>query len=249
MPTLKQDGALVTGANIVADVFNRYFTSVAKNIASKLKKPQGKWTENLMTFYANVKRKSFSLKPLSKEWVMKQLKSLSVHKATGPHKISAKFLKDGAEILAVPMRHIINLSIETSKVPTAMKLAKVVPIIKKGSRLEARNYRPISLLQIISKIIEKAINEQVVTYLESTKILMNRQHGFRRGFSTETAVISLVDQIRNQIGQKRHTAAIFIDLRKAFDTVDHSLLLEKMNVIGFTQQAKNWFKSYLENRS
>ena len=78
---------------------------------------------------------------------------------------------------------------------------------------------------------------------------MNRQHGFRRGFSTETAVISLVDQIRNQIGQKRHTAAIFIDLRKAFDTVDHSLLLEKMNVIGFTQQAKNWFKSYLENRS
>ena len=78
---------------------------------------------------------------------------------------------------------------------------------------------------------------------------MNRQHGFRRGFSTETAVISLVDHIRNQIGQKRHTAAIFIDLRKAFDTVDHSLLLERMNVIGFTQQAKNWFKSYLENRS
>ena len=78
---------------------------------------------------------------------------------------------------------------------------------------------------------------------------MNRQYGFRRGFSTETAVISLVDQIRNQTGQKRHTAAIFIDLRKAFDTVDHSLLLRKLNVIGFTQQAKNWFRSYLENRN
>ena len=78
---------------------------------------------------------------------------------------------------------------------------------------------------------------------------MNRQHGFRRGFSTETAVISLVDQIRNQMGEKRHTAAIFIDLRKAFDTVDHSLLLEKLNVIGFTQQAENWFRSYLENRN
>ena len=248
VPTLKQDGVLVTEANIVADVFNKYFTSVAKNIASKLKKPKGKWTDNLVIFYANVKRKSFSLKPVSKEWVMKQLKSLSVHKATGPDKISAKFLKDGAEILTVAMRHIINLSIETSKVPTAIKLAKIVPIFKKGSRFEAGNYRPISLLPIISKIIERAINEQVVSYLESTKILMNRQYGFRRGFSTETAVISLVDQIRNQTGQKRHTAAIFIDLRKAFDTVDHSLLLEKMNVIGFTQQAKNWFRSYLENR-
>ena len=106
VPSLKQDGVLVTEANIVADVFNRYFTSVAKNIASKLKKPKGKWTDHLMTFYANVKRKAFSLKPVSKEWVMKQLKSLSVHKATGPDKISAKFLKDGAEILAVAMRHI-----------------------------------------------------------------------------------------------------------------------------------------------
>ena len=78
---------------------------------------------------------------------------------------------------------------------------------------------------------------------------MNRQYGFRRGFSTETAVISLADQIRNQLGEKRHTAAIFIDLCKAFHTVDHSLLLEKLNVVGFTQQTKNWFQSYLENRN
>ena len=134
----------------MSDVFNRYFTRVARNIASKLKIPKGKWADNLVTFYANLKRKSFSLKPVSKEWVMKQLKSLSVHKATGPDKISAKFLKDGAETLAVAMRHIINLSVETSKVPTAIKLAKVVPIFKKGSRFEAGNYRPISLLPSIS---------------------------------------------------------------------------------------------------
>ena len=78
--------------------------ALIKNIAAKFKKPQGKWTHNLVTFYTNVSRKSFGLKPLSKEWVMKQLKSLSVHKATGPDKISVKFLKDGAEILVLPMR-------------------------------------------------------------------------------------------------------------------------------------------------
>ena len=132
-------------------------------------RPQGKCTEHLVTFYANGTRKSFRLKPLSKEWIMKQLKSLSVHKARGPDTRSAQVLEDGAEILVVTTRHIINFSSETSKSIQSYQVAKVLSVVKNGFCLEARKYRPASLLPIISEIIEKVINEHVVRYLESTK--------------------------------------------------------------------------------
>ena len=124
-----------------------------------------------MTFYANGKRKSFRLKPLSKEWIMKQVKSLSVHKVRGPDTRSAKCLEDSAEILVVTTRHIIHFSSETSKSIQSYQVAKFLSVVKNGFCLEARKYhpRPASLLPIISEIIEKVINEQVVRYLESTK--------------------------------------------------------------------------------
>ena len=167
----------------------------------------------------------------------------------GIDKIPAKFLKDGAPIIAEHLTNIVNLSIKFSVFPSQCKIAKIKPLFKKGKKTESKNYRPISLLPLISKIIEKAIHEQVQNYLQKNELLYVYQSGFRPNHSTDTCLSQLTNMILTGVEKKKHTGMILIDLQKAFDTLDHEILLQKMKCIGFSDKVTKWFHSYLTGRA
>ena len=190
----------------------------------------------------------FEFSNVSEEDVKKILLSLDTSKAAGIDQIPAKFLRDGAEVLALPLGNIINLSIKLSTFPEECKIAKLKPIFKKGARTDPKNYRPISLLPLVSKIIEKSIHFQIEDFLNKKKLIYMYQSGFRTNHSTDLCLAQLIDFVATGMDKQMHTSMILVDLQKAFDTLDHGVLLEKMKYFGFRASVIKWFESYLSNR-
>ena len=151
-------------------------------------------------------------------------------------------------VLADKLAHIINLSFTSSTVPNQLKIAKVIPIFKKNEINKSENYRPISLLSSINKIMEKLMYKRVINFLNRHKILYEFQFGFRQNHSTSLALIEIVDNILEDLQNGKYVAGIYLDLSKAFDTVDHKILLNKLNHYGIRGTVLDWFSSYLENR-
>ena len=162
--------------------------------------------------------------------------------------LSGRFSKDGAKS-QLNLTDLCNLSITSGKLPDSCKIAKLKPIYKKGSLTEASNYRAISLLPLISKLIEKVIHDQTSAFLNSRNFLYNYQSGFCKNHSTDFCLSFLNDKILKVFDQGLITGMISIDLQKAFDTVDHDILLQKLYAIGFSKHSVNWFQSYLISRT
>lgn len=171
---------------------------------------------------------------------------LNENKSTGLDGISPRFLKDGADILVHPVTHIINTSITSGIVPADLKVARVTPLYKKKSMLDVGNYRPVSVLSTVSKILEKAVYTQVELYLGSKKLIYDYQSGFRQNFSTNTCLVHLTDYIRGEIGKGNYVGLVALDVQKAFDCVNHDILCRKLELMGIES---SWFKSYLSDRS
>ena len=201
-------------------------------------------------FYKKLKpnTEKFELLYITKNITKKLLCCLDVSKAAGIDEIPSRFLKDRAKILAKPISDIINLSIKLSTFPDKCKIAKLISLFKKGSKTDLKNYRPISLLPLLSKLIEKAIHIQTQEYLDKHGLLYKFQSGFRKKFSTDSCLVQLSDFIINAMDKGLHTGMTLIDLQKAFDTLDHDILLEKMECLGFKKPVIKWFESYLSNR-
>ena len=130
-----------------------------------------------------------------------------------------------------------------------MKLAKVIPIFKTGSKLSVTNYRPISLLSVFSKIFEKLAHEQLYKFMITNSVLFESQFGFQKGKSTIHSLIEIVENIRNCMDNSMYGCGIFIDLKKAFDTVNHEILIKKLEHYGVRGTSREWFSSYLNNRT
>ena len=152
------------------------------------------------------------------------------------------------DIFAFNLTKIYNTSLETGEYPPAGKVAKDIALFKSGTRYDTNNYRPISLLSCFNTIFEKLICKRLTSVLEVNKILYCYQYGFRKLHSTTLALIEFTDAIRRFLDQGQHVISVFIDLRKAFDTVDHDILLYKLSRYGIRGHANNFFKSYLNNR-
>lgn len=248
---VKIDGKINHDPISVANKFNNFFTTVATKLVNKLspaKKMFTTDTEIFQNFYKDkgACKNAFKFSQVSSEFILKELSKLNISKSTGLDEIPARFLKDGASILVKPVTFLINLSIELQDVPKELKVAKVKPLYKKGDRTECGNYRPVSVLCIISKILEKAIYVQMSEYLDKNNLLFQYQSGFRNLYSTETCLIHLTDYIREQTALGNYTGMMMIDLQKAFDTVDHKILCEKLYFMGF--ESTKWIKSYLSDR-
>ena len=196
----------------------------------------------------NLVGKSFSFEPVAYTSVLKLLQQLNPHKSAGIDSLTGKFLKEGAPVLAAPITNLINLSISLSSFPDDCKIAKLKPLYKKEAKTKPKNYRPISLLPLISKIIERIIHDQTQVFLDENKILFTYQSGFRKHYSTDTCLSYLTDRVRNGFEKGSLTGMILIDLQKAFDTIDHKILTEKMSCLGFAESTIRWYKSYLTNR-
>ena len=151
--------------------------------------------------------------------------------------------------ICTPLQHIFNLSFSTGQHPDILKISKTIPIYKKGSRLSVSNYRPISLLSNLNKILEKLVHNRVYKFLEDFQCIYSLQFGFRKKHSTNHALIDITETIRQALDDKKHVCGVFVDLQKAFDTVNHDILISKLDHYGIRGTANNWFASYLKNRS
>ena len=175
--------------------------------------------------------------------------SLDTSKATGPYSIPCQVLNALPTEISTILSEIFNQSFKTGKFPQALKYVKVVPIYKnKGSPFDTGNYRPISLLSNVDKILEKLVHKRMMKFLEKNKILRNRQFGFRKKHSTVHGLVTLTEDIKTSIDEGKLSCGVFIDLQKAFDTVEHKILLKKLESYGFRGVANDWFSTYLSNR-
>ena len=146
------------------------------------------------------------------------------------------------------MLHVFNLSIVKGIFPDDLKIACVTPVFKGDDEKDLENYRPISVLPCFSKILERIMYNRLYNHLIKNNILYSKQFGFQKGHSTEYAIIQLIDQINNNFENNEFTIGVFIDLSKAFDTVDHRILLKKLIHYGVNGNNIRWFESYLTNR-
>ena len=249
---LEIDGNLCFDPAKIAHHFNEFFTNIASNLVNKLPASCGMFSVNSSTFQDYYGSKlggstRLSLSHVTEDFIEKELRGLNATKSTGLDNIPARFLKDGASILKTPITHIVNLSITTSTVPKEFKIAKVKPLYKKSKQTDVGNYRPVSILNIVSKVMEKAIYIQLENYLVQNNLLYKHQSGFRQSFSTDSCLIHLLDFIKCQSSRGLYTGLVMLDLQKAFDTVNHDILLGKLKAMGL--ESVEWFRSYLSERS
>ena len=228
----------------ITETFNKFFSEIGGNLAKNFPNDFSEF-QNYLGESATY---SMFLFNTTEAEIIKIIKSLKNTNSTGFDNFSTKFIKLSAPILAPALVKLFNLSIQTGVYPDLLKVAKVIPIFKKGDSTSVNNYRPISILSPINKIFEKIIYSRLLKFINKTNILYKYQYGFRKNHSTEHALIELVDQIRSSIGENKMTCGIFIDLSKAFDTVNHQILLHKLEHYGIRGKALELFKSYLSNR-
>ena len=169
--------------------------------------------------------------------VLKHLQGLKRKCAVGLDNIPASFLKDTKYVISKPLAHIINCSLKSGIVPSDFKQARVAPIYKSADRV---NYRPISILPAVSKILEKCVHRQLMDHIETHQLLSQFQFGFRKHHSTELATVYFTDEIRKAMDKGMLTGAIYIDLSKAFDTISHSSIIEKLPDFGITGMPQQW---------
>ena len=234
-------------ASIKANSFCSYFSTIVQtlkgkiflltNTAWKMPKKSSSRTD-----------KVFRFKYVSKIFVEKELKSFKRKKATGLDNLPPSLLKDCASSISKPLCFIINLSLQTKSFPNIWKRARVVPAHKSGPTNLPENFRPISILPALSKILEKAVHLQLTEFLDSNKLLSNRQFGYRSKRSTDLAATLLCDDIRREVNDRKFVGAVFIDLSHAFDTISHSNLLSKLATYGISNDELEWFECYLFNR-
>ena len=169
-------------------------------------------------------------------------------KSLGPNSIPKKILKSLSLLLSVPLSQIINESFQSGIFPDKMKFATVIPVFKKGRPLTASNYPSISLLSVFSKITEKVMYERLYKFLEKHQILHSLKLGFRASHSINHALVSLTEAIKNSLDNRKFGCGIFIDLQKPFDTVNHHILLMKLEHYGIRGTSLDWSESYLSDR-
>ena len=162
--------------------------------------------------------------------------------------LSMHFIKQIDAQILIPLKHVLSLSLQTGEIPHQLKVAKVVPIHKSGDSADMNNYRPISLLNTFSKILEKIVAIRLTNFLDENKILSPNQFGFRQGHSTVHAMTHLVNFVTGALNAKKHAVLVFCDLRKAFDTCNFDILLQKLSKFGIRGLELKWFENYLKNR-
>jgi len=180
--------------------------------------------------------------------VISLLEGLDTRKSTGPDGLSALFLKQVAVEIAEPLAYIYNKSLSTGSVPADWKKSNVTPVHKSGNTDDPGSYRPISVVPIVAKVLEKVIASQLNLFLENHKLLHNLQGAYRHGRSANEILLYAVDTIVQVVDHGDYICAAFLDLRKAFDSLDHHLLLKRISGLGVTGVELQWFVDYLSNR-
>ena len=253
--SIKQENIKLTDEQDIANAFNLHFTSVVDQYIDVIPPSSNNDTAQHdfqpLTHFVKTKLppdNMFQIPLITKQAVFKFLSTLDVKKSAGVDGISAHMLKLSAPYITHIITEICNLSITKNQFPNDWKTAVVTPLFKKGSTDDPGNYRPISILPILSKLLERHVFNCLYEFLVCHDLLISRQSGFRSKHSCETALHLLVDEWLSSIYNKKIVGVLFIDFCKAFDMVDHDILLKKLKLYNFSQDSMSWFTSYLSNR-
>ena len=231
--------------NEIADKFNNFFVHIGSNLANNINCPPNR---SFHDYLRNHTEFQFNFVNVSEESVTKIIKELKPKTSCDITGLSNKLLKHIDCEIIKPLTVIINQCINTGIFPNDLKVAKVIPLFKKGDPKLMDNYRPVSLLPCISKVMEKVMHMQIYSYLDTNKLLYTSQYGFRKHHSTEFATLELVDRLILQMDKNKVPLNVYLDLSKAFDTLDHSILLDKLRYYGFTENSMKLMESYIRDR-
>jgi hypothetical protein len=236
--SVKNDTKLFTESNDIAEAFNNHFYSM-------FSQPDLESNDSFLEENVNVIPQLCDIE-LTELDVFNVLKNLNCFKATGPDNIAPKVLKECRSVLSRPLCRLFNISLNTGTLPTAWRSANVVPIYKSGDKQLIKNYRPVSLLSVISKVFERCIFNKIYPFICNQ--INNVQHGFTKGRSTCTQLLHFVNDTCKTLDETGQTDIVYLDFEKAFDRVTHKLLLKKLQWYGIGGKLLCWFESYLTDR-
>jgi len=239
-----KDGTNIEGHSNIANEFNTYFTNISSTLLAKIPASN----KDFHHYLKSAPPDSLFFHPCTPAEIINTCNELQQKQSVGYDNISSSVIKNSISNLAYILAELVNCSMSNGIVPDELKIAKVVPIYKTGDTNVFSNYRPISVLPFFSKIFEKIAANRLTDYLDKYNIINKNQFGFRKNCSTSMAVINMVEKITKALDEKLFTIGVFIDLSKAFDTVNHQILLSKLTHYGIRGVTLNWFSSYLHNR-
>ena len=244
-PGITLNGRKISNKQMIVNSFNEHFASIGKKLTNSLGDNQNNSFESYLT--DNVSS-NFSFQQIDCQTVSKIIDQLACKTTTAADGISTKLLKNIRDQISEPLCHILNQSFYAGIFPDALKVARVKALFKKGDRCDLNNYRPISILPSLSKVFEKAMLKQMSEYFTHNDLFFNGQYGFREKHSTELAALELVDRISKAMDAGLTPFSIFIDLSKAFDCLNHEILISKLRFYGIQNSALTLIQSYLQNR-
>ena len=241
---LNENNNKITDTKEIANTFNTFYANMGSNIEKKIPKVQ-----RCHSTYLNPQiHTQFDAQPCDDNEILAIISNFGTNKASGPNSIPTNLLKEFSAFLIPPIKSLINKSLTEGVFPSIFKIAQICPIFKKADKTKCVNYRPISLLSNLSKIFERVMYNRIEGYFERNKLIYDYQFGFRKNFSTEHALMSITEQIKANFRKQIFSCGVFVDLEKAFDTVNHQILMSKLKYYGLNGNAILWLTSYLMNR-
>ena len=240
---LKINSQLTTDPQTISDHFNEYFSNIATEVTNNLPNPEVSFDHYL----GNGTEQRIMWEPVT-EPELKRIVSKCNITNPGPDNIPMKIIKDNINFLCPILTNLCNKSLSKGEFPDVHKIGKIVPLYKSKDKYNIANYRPICLLNAVSKILEKVASARIINHLESNNLLVDNQFAYRKGKGTDLANIKFARDVLNAFDENKYTISVFLDLSKAFDCVSHEILLEKLKFYGVNGKALDWISTYLSNR-